>query len=139
MVLALLLTVLAWPVSAFVRRHYQVGYQLNGRDARAHRVIRITSLVVLATFLGAIGLMAVMLSDFDQLSAGNDWLVHALRVLALVVLPLGAAIAAWNAWAVLRSGRRKWAKFWAIVLALSCLVILWAGVAFRLVGVSANY
>ena len=35
---ALLLTVLAWPVSALVRRHYKVSYQLTGRDARAHRL-----------------------------------------------------------------------------------------------------
>ena len=137
--LALLLTVLAWPVSALVRRHYKVRYQLTGRDARAHRLIRLTALVVLVTFVGAIAMMLVMLSDFDQLSAGNDWIVHALRVLALVVLPLGAAVALWNAWAVLRSGRRKLAKFWAIVLALSCLAILWAGAAFHLIGVSANY
>ena len=80
-----------------------------------------------------------MLSDFNQLSAGNDWIVHALRVLALVVLPLGAAISVWNAWAVLRSKRRKLAKLWAIVLALACLAILWAGMAFHLIGVSANY
>lgn len=137
--LALLLTVLAWPVSALVRRHYKVRYQLTGRDARAHRLIRITALVVLVTFVGAIAMMLVMLSDFDQLSAGNDWIVHALRVLALVVLPLGAAVALWNAWAVLRSGRRKLAKFWVIVLALSCLAILWAGAAFHLIGISANY
>ena len=137
--MALLLTVLAWPVSALVRRHYKAGYQLAGRDAQAHRLIRITALVVLATFVGAVGMMLVMLSDFNQLSAGNDWIVHTLRVLALVVLPLGAAIALWNAWAVLRSERRKLAKLWAIVLVLACVIVLWAGVAFHLIGVSANY
>ena len=43
----LLLTVLAWPVSALVRRHYGVRYALSGQDARAHRWIRIASLAVL--------------------------------------------------------------------------------------------
>src|SRR5690606_29964650 len=35
--LALLLTVLAWPVSALVRRHYGARYALSGKDARMHR------------------------------------------------------------------------------------------------------
>ena len=43
---ALLLTVLAWPVSALVRRHYGVPYALQGRDARAHRLVRIAALAV---------------------------------------------------------------------------------------------
>ncbi|MDL2358531.1 MAG: serine hydrolase, partial [Pseudomonadota bacterium] len=71
--LALLLTVLAWPASALVRRHYKTRYQLTGSDARAHRVIRVAALVELAVFVAAIWLMVVMLGDFNQLSAGNDW------------------------------------------------------------------
>ena len=50
----LLLTVLAWPVSALVRRHYGVRYPLSGQDARAHRWIRIASLAVLASMGGMI-------------------------------------------------------------------------------------
>ena len=41
--LALLLTVLAWPISALVRRHYGVRYALGGKDARAHRWVRIAA------------------------------------------------------------------------------------------------
>lgn len=138
-VLALLLTVLAWPVSAMVRRHYKASYQLSGRDARAHRLIRITALAVLLAFAGAFGVITWMFSSLDMLAASNDWMVHLARVLNLVVLPVGAVVSVWNAWVVLGSKRRWTAKLWAIVLALSCLAILWAGAVFHLMGVSANY
>jgi CubicO group peptidase (beta-lactamase class C family) len=136
---ALLLTVLAWPVSALVRRHYKLRYQLSGSDASAHRVIRITALVVFATFVGAFGTLLAMFSSLDMLSPGNDWLVQSARVLALVVFPIGAAVSLWNAKVVLGSRRRWTAKLWAVVLALSCLSVLYASAVFHLMGYSANY
>src|SRR3546814_4584447 len=42
----LLLTVLAWPISALVRRYYGTPYRLAGMDARAHRLVRIAALLV---------------------------------------------------------------------------------------------
>jgi len=137
--LALLLTVLAWPVSAILRRYYGAPYKVYGRDAKAHRIIRITALAVLAAFVIAVTTMVVMMSGLDSLVPRNDWLVNLVRVLTLVVFPIGAAVSLWNAWVVLRSSRRKWAKFWAIVLALSCLVILWVGYVFSLIGYGAHY
>ncbi len=136
---ALALTVIAWPVSALVRRHYGAPYRLAGDDARAHRIIRIASLVVLATALGVVGTIMAMFSSLDMLGPANDWLVHTLRIVSLVVFPLGALVAVWNAWSVLRSRRRWWAKLWAIVLAVGCLAILWASIVYHLVGYSANY
>ena len=57
----------------------------------------------------------------------------------LLGLPVGAAIALWNAWHVLRSKRSRWAKVWSVVLAAACLSLLFVGVACHLVGFSANY
>jgi hypothetical protein len=137
--LALLATVLAWPLSAFVRRHYGVSYRLSGSDARAHRIVRIAALAVLLVTLGAFGLVLFMMSDLERLGPGSDILVHAVRLLALVVLPLGALAALWNCWQVLRSRRRRWAKAWSIVLALACLFLLWIGIAHHLPGYGAFY
>jgi len=61
------------------------------------------------------------------------------RVLSLVVLVGAAGIAVWNAGVVLRSRRGRLAKLWSLVLALSCLTVLWVGIVFRIVGWSANY
>ena len=136
---ALLLTVLAWPVSAMVRRHYGVRYGLADEDASAHRVIRIAALLVAGVMLAAIITILMMLSSLDLLAPRNDWLVHLLRALALVVFPLGTLAAFWNASIVLRSRRRFLAKLWSIVLALACLIVLWVGFAFGLMGWSAFY
>ncbi|MBU8976070.1 beta-lactamase family protein [Lysobacter sp. MMG2] len=136
---ALLLTVLAWPVSALVRRHYKVRYALTGSDATWHKRIRIASLVVLLSLGAAVGLAVWMLSSLDMLSPSSDKWVHTLRLLNLVVLPLGALVGLGNAWHVLRSGRRWPAKLWSVVLALSMLGLLWFGIAQNILGYSANY
>ena len=87
----------------------------------------------------ALGLVVGMLSKLEMTSPGTDGLIIAMRLFATLALPLGAAIAVWNAWHVLR-GRRKWlAKLWAVLLALACLFLLWIGIAHHVVGFGANY
>ncbi|KRA53771.1 serine hydrolase [Pseudoxanthomonas sp. Root65] len=135
----LLLTVIAWPVSALVRRYYGVRYALSGIDARAHRLVRIGALLSLLATSAALGLVVGMLSKLEMTSPDTDGLIIAMRLFATVALPLGAAIAVWNAWHVLR-GRRTWlAKLWALLLALACLFLLWIGIAHHVIGFGANY
>lgn len=134
-----LLTVIAWPVSALVRRYYGVRYALSGADARAHRLVRIGALLSLLATSAALGLVVGMLSKLEMTSPGTDGLIIAMRLFATVALPLGAGLAVWNAWQVLR-GRRKWlAKLWALLLALACLFLLWIGFAHHVIGFGANY
>jgi hypothetical protein len=136
----LALTALAWPVSALVRRHYGAAYGLTGADARAHRIVRIASVLVVGITIAWIVFLQMMQNDSGSLtSPGSDILVSSLRLLSFAVFVAGAAIALWNAWAVLRSRRRWLAKAWSVVLALSCLTVLYVGILFHLVGYSANY
>lgn len=135
----LLLTVVAWPVSALVRRYYGVPYRLAGADARAHRLVRIAALLVLLSIGSVLGLVVAMLGKLEMTSPGTDGLIVALRLFATVVLPLGAAVAVWNAWQVLRGRRRLLAKLWALLLALACLFLLWIGFAHHIVGFGAYY
>ena len=137
--LVLLLTVVAWPVSALVRRYYHAPYRLTGADARAHRLVRIAALLVLLAMGSMLAIVVAMLSNLEMTSADNDWLIIALRLFATVVLPLGAGVAAWNAWHVLRGKRRLLAKLWALLLALACLFLLWVGFANHVIGFGANY
>ena len=135
----LLLTVLAWPVSALVRRYYGVPYGLSGSDARAHRLVRIAALLVLLAIGAALGLVVAMMGKLELTSPGSDGLVIAMRLFATIVLPLGALVSLWNAWQVLRSRRRIWAKLWSLLLALACLFALWVGFAYHLIGFAAKY
>jgi len=136
--LALLATVIAWPVSALVRRYYGVPYRLSGADARAHRVVRIVALAMLLAIGGVLGFIVAMFGDLE-LTGNSDGLIIALRLFATLVLPVGALLGLWNARQVLRSRRRWLAKLWAIVLALSCLFLLWVGIACHVIGFGANY
>ena len=135
----LLLTVVAWPVSALVRRYYGTPYRLAGADARMHRYVRIAALLVLLAMGGVLGLVVGMLSKLEMTGPGTDGLIIALRLFATIVLPLGAAVAAWNAWHVLRGRRRLLAKLWALLLALACLFLLWIGFARHVIGFGAYY
>ncbi len=132
--LALLLTVLAWPISALVRRHYKVPYALSGADAVAHRRIRIAALLVVL-LMATVGVtLSLMFSDFSYLTTGVEKWIAAVRFLALVVFVVAALIALWNAAVVLRSQRRWPAKVWSVVLLVSCLTMLWIGFVFKVAG-----
>ncbi|MFT4198163.1 MAG: serine hydrolase domain-containing protein [Pseudoxanthomonas sp.] len=137
--LALLTTVLAWPISALVRRRYHVPYGLSGADARAHRVIRIVALLELLTLGTAFALVLSMMSHLEFTQPSSDGLVDALRLVSTLVFPLGALLALWNAWQVLRSGRSRLAKLWSVVLALACLFLLVFALAHHLPGFGAYY
>ncbi|GHC08741.1 serine hydrolase domain-containing protein [Thermomonas carbonis] len=137
--LALLLTVLAWPVSALVRRHYGVRYALTGGDARSHRAVRIAALLVLASVLSILWLVVSMMSDLNMMTPDMDGTVIGLRLFALVMLPVGTLVGLWNAKNVLASHRSRWAKLWSIVLAIAFLSLLWIGLRHHLMGFSAFY
>ena len=136
---ALALTTLAWPFSALVRRRYGVAYGLKGKDAKTHRLVRIASLVALATMLSITIFVFLIASDLKWAVPGMDGLIIALRLLALIGCVAGAVIGLWNAAIVLRSDRRKLAKLWSVLLAISFLVVVYVGVVFHVFGYTANY
>lgn len=137
--LVLALTALAWPVSALLRRYYGVPYRLSGADARWHRILRIVAVAVLVSFVAALALVTWMMSDFERLAPSTDGLINLIRLLNTLVLPLGAVAAVWGAWQVLRGGRRWPAKVWSVLVALSCLLLLYVGLAYNLLGYGAYY
>jgi hypothetical protein len=62
-----------------------------------------------------------------------------LQILSLVVLVGAAAIGAWNAWVVTRGQRRFTAKLWAVLLALSFVVLPWVALVHDLIAFDVNY
>jgi CubicO group peptidase (beta-lactamase class C family) len=137
-VVLLLLTALAWPVSALTRRHYGVVYALSGRDARAHRWVRIAAVVAALVFVGWVVLVVSMLSSLDLIPKVNGW-IALLRILSPFAFFGGAALGLWNAWVVVRGRRRFWAKLWAVLLALALLVLLWAALTFHLISLPTGF
>ncbi len=134
-----LLTTLAWPISALTRRHYGATYALTGVDAKAHRYVRLAALIVLVWAILWSVTTSMMISDLTLLVPGMDPWLWILQLTSILVFIGALLIGGWNALVVVR-GPRKWlAKTWAVVLALSFAVLLWVALAFHLIAFDANY
>jgi CubicO group peptidase (beta-lactamase class C family) len=138
-VVAMLLTVLAWPVSALVRRRYGVSYSLQGQDAQWHRRMRVASLLSVLLWVGWGVTITRLMSDLSRLSPSADGWLWFLQLASLLIFIGAAIVGVWNAWIVLRSQRRWYAKVWAIVLALAVVVGLWVALAHNLIAFDVNY
>jgi hypothetical protein len=136
--IALLLTTLAWPISALARRHYGVPYRLTGDDAVAHRRIRIASTAVIALFIIWGVMVSVLMGDHLH-SSTTDVLLWIVQMLSAIVFFGAAAIGVWNATVVVRGTRKWYAKTWAVLLALALLVVLWVALVFHLIAFDVNY
>jgi CubicO group peptidase (beta-lactamase class C family) len=128
----LLLNTLAWPVSAFARRHYRISYALTGRDASARRLVQIAAASSLVIFLGWFVLVFAMVSVLDLIPKVTG-LIAFLRILSPFVFVGAVAAGLWNARVVTQSNRGRWAKVWSVLLAASLLAVLWAAISFHLI------
>ena len=136
---ALLLTVIFWPVSAFVRRHFGAKLDLPRSALRARRAGKIGALLIALAF-GAWALSIVsMFSDLNKTTSAFDPTLRFDQVFGFVAFFGGLLLTLWNLKAVW-SGERRWpAKLWSVVLALSALVVLWFAWTFHLIGWGVNY
>ncbi len=136
--IALVLTTLAWPISALTRRHYGVPYGLTGPEAVAHRRIRIAATAVIVMFIIWAVMVSLIAGDHLRSSTAGIllWIV---QLLSAIVFFGAAAIGVWNATMVVRSTRKWYAKTWAVLLALALLVVLWLALAFHLIAFDVNY
>ncbi|PYK61934.1 MAG: serine hydrolase [Verrucomicrobia bacterium] len=138
-VVALVGNTLAWPATALVRRHYGVRSDPTSPEARAHRLVRIASLLATLMVIAWVVLIQILSGDLGWIGPHmNPW-ISSLRLFTLVIVFATSAIALWNVWAVLRSRRKLLAKIWSALLALSFLALLYVAVVFHLVGYSAKY
>jgi hypothetical protein len=137
-VVVLLLTSLAWPISALTRRHYGVAYGLTGSAPGAHRWVRIAAAASVLVFAGWVVLFLAMLSVLDLIPKVNGW-IALLRILSPLVFVGGAAVGLWNLWVVATGSRGRWAKLWAALLAAALLTLLWAAVTFHLISFRTGF
>jgi CubicO group peptidase (beta-lactamase class C family) len=136
---ALLLTTLAWPISAVIRRHYRLRPALAGEDAQAQRWLRLVALATVVVWAGWIGLEIAMLSDLSMLAPKTDIWLWLLQFAGLIVFVLGTILGLRAAWLTLRGRRRGLAKGWAALLAASLLISLWTAFAFHLLSFGVRY
>lgn len=131
---ALALTVLFWPVTALVRRHYGVRPERSAAEWRAYRLTRAFAGLAIAVLVGWMIFAVALLSDFSSLNGELDGVLIALRIATPLVLGALAAAAGWHLWLVWKGTPGKFARIWSMVVLASAAVLLWIALVFHLIG-----
>ena len=126
----LLLTVLLWPISALIRRHYVKPLTMTPAQKRLRLVVRLACIAFILFFLGYVAFFALALKDIVLLSPkGNPWL-RLIQVFGWMGV-LGSLVAIYSAirsWQ--DSTRWLWSRIGDTLIALSfvgviCFVFTW--------------
>jgi len=133
------LTALAWPVRALVRRNFAAAMPFEGRARTAYRLSRLFAWLVIAAVVGWIALILTFSADIGAIGGPLDWLIHMLRILTPLASFGLLLTAGWYGWLVW-TGKRRWTtKLGATLLVLAALPLVWVTVVFNLYGSNMVY
>ncbi|MEN5059291.1 serine hydrolase [Luteimonas sp. TWI1416] len=135
----LVLSALAWPLSALVRRRYRLALPWPPRTVRAYRASRAASWLVLVSWVGWIGLIAWFMADYFRINDGLNGGVLALSALSVVAIAAGVATSVWNLRETWRGGRGWPARLWAGLLLIAMLATSYAAVISGLVAFVTDF
>lgn len=136
---ALLLTAIAWPASALLRRRYGVKAELAPAAWKSYRLTRGFAALAVAVMVGWLLFASSLLADFSSLSGELDWVLVTLQIATPIAFVGLLVSAVWNIRHVWTGNRGRFAKFWSIILLLSALLLLWVGMSFHLIGFSTRF
>ena len=135
----LLLTLLYWPVTWYVRRRYKAAPSVSGRALQAYRATRIMAAADLLVLAGWGVLVTLLFKDLENLAGSFDLWLWVLQILGAIVFVGAVGISAWNAWLTFKDGRRWTRKLWSVLVLLATLVILYVAQRFGLLAMSVSY
>ncbi|MFN3817640.1 serine hydrolase [Blastomonas sp.] len=134
-----LLTALAWPVRALVRRNFAAAMPFEGRARTAYRLSRLFAWLVIAAVVGWLALILTFSADIGAIGGPLDWLIHLMRILTPLASFGLLLTAGWYGWLVW-TGKRRWTtRLGAVLLVLAALPLVWVTVVFNLYGFNMVY
>jgi CubicO group peptidase (beta-lactamase class C family) len=136
--IVMLLTLVLWPVSWFVRRHYGKKLELTRKEWWLRLGVRMVFLLDLIFTVGIVALVMYGLGHLWVFSDRGNKYFYLIQVIG-VLGAAGTLLVLYNAihsWAI---KRRIWAKLQATLLALACLGFLWFVFAGNLLRFSSKY
>jgi len=137
--LVLVLTVLVWPVAAWLCRKHKIAPVASGRAALVRRLTRIAAIADLVYLLGWYMVLAPILSNvLDGYNGTLDATIRLLQVAALIPLA-AAAVGIWNAVLAFQTRAGWTVRTRAVIVALGLLGFLWMAWMGGLIGWSDNY
>ncbi len=135
----LLLSLLYWPSSWLVRRHYRVALPVIGPSRRAYRLSRLFAGLTLAVLVGWAMTVSRMLADTNALTGRSDPMLWVLQVSSLVVFVLAVLVTGWNAVLAWSTPRRWTGRTWSVLMLLSSLLVLYVAWTFSLLSMTVHY
>lgn len=131
------LTILFWPVSAILRKHYKVSLMLDPGARKWRRwakIACIVDLIYLIAFLWAFTLLQKL-----ELGSGGDFKLHLLQVIGILggvgaLLTVICAIKSWS-----DSTQWVWYKIWNTLLAVGCIGFFWFLMHWHLLNFDLHY
>ena len=135
----LLLSLLYWPASWLVRRHYRVALPVIGPSRGAYRLSRLFAGLTLAVIVGWAMTVSRMLADTNALTGRSDLVLWVLQLSGLLVFVLAVLVTGWNAWLAWRTSGRWTGRIWSVLMVLSSLMILYVAATFGLLSMTVQY
>jgi hypothetical protein len=134
----LVLTVVLWPIAAFLRRRY--GRPADSKELRRLR-LRVGAVVVfvlLFVVAWIVLLMPVLSLKLWVYSTRLDPVVRALQIVGLLVIA-AVAVGVWSLWRISALQASRWVWIRNAALAAALLGIVWIGFAGKLFSFNLNY
>lgn len=135
----LFVALLAWPVLALVQRHYGYRRRWNRRRVAIHRISRLAMILILATWLGALLLVAYGVADYSHFAPPLDPWIYTLGVMAVAACTGGVTAIALNAWQAWAGADNWFARFANTLLLLASLIACYAMWQSGLMGFPTHY
>lgn len=120
----ILLTLIAWPIGAMIRKYYMKPLILTKNEKRLRTIVYIVCLSIVVYFLGLL-IFATMLSDFSMLSERSDKWLRILQVVAWISVA-GSLPIIYNSFRCWTDKQKSfWSKIWNSFLALASIGFCW--------------
>jgi hypothetical protein len=135
----MLLTLVLWPISWLVRRHYDHRLDYTLTEWLLRLLVRIDFLLIVIFAVSIIGLVTYGLEHLWVFSdAGNKYFLI-IQIIG-VVGAVGTLAVLWNAIQTWTSKRKRiWIKLQAAIFVLACLGFLWFAFAGNLLRYTSHY
>lgn len=135
----MLITALAWPVIAGMRKVYGYRSPLAGRPLMLNRVMLLTAVVSIMAAAGWMGMMGAIDSDVGLLDGRLDIWMRVIQLLEIVGI-VGTLVSIYNAYVTVGSaGRSVVAKIWSIAVPLAGLFLAWVVLTMGLLTFGLDY
>jgi len=133
------LSILFWPISAILRKHYGKPLTLSPSAKRLRMLVRLVCFGIVI-FCACFLIFVSKLSSLSGLAERSDPWVHLLQFFGLLVGLLGALIAIYNALKSWGDAEQWfWNKLWNAFLAVSCVGFFWFIWHWHLLNFHLNY